>query len=135
MRDLLFDPLIGNMHTVLDLRSQQHQLTASNIANMDTPNFRARYIDFEELLPSVMNGGAQPALLRTDSRHLEGLGGASQPAVEELEPPPWALDGNSVHPERETARLSSNALMYTGVARGLGRRLALLRYAATNGRA
>jgi len=54
--------------------------------------------------------------------------------VIEIEPTPWSPNGNSVLAERETARLQENALMYRAVSTGLGKRLALLKYAANDGR-
>jgi flagellar basal-body rod protein FlgB len=129
-----FDPLIGGLQTVLDLRLQQHALTASNLANADTPGFKAKVIDFQKVLSEAVHG--QTELRATDPRHLQP-GGSDlhhDPPVLELEPPPWSLDGNSVLPERETARLTENAMMYDAVAKGLQRKLAMLRYAVSDGR-
>ncbi len=134
MRDVLFDPILGSVHTVLDLRMKQHALTATNLANADTPGFKARMINFEDLLPRVMAEQDRAALMRTHDQHLVGSGSGAEPEIEELEAPPWSIDGNSVVPEREAARLSSNATMYTGLTRGLGKRMAILKFAAANGR-
>ena len=46
MKDLLFDRLHTGLNSVLDLRQKQHSLTTSNIANVDTPFFKARSIEF-----------------------------------------------------------------------------------------
>jgi len=51
-----------------------------------------------------------------------------------VEAPLWSEDGNSVYSEREVARLNANALQYTAVSKGLSRKLALLRFAASDGR-
>ena len=73
-------------------------------------------------------------LRATHERHNAGLGVNTQaPLVEEIEAAPWVADGNSVDPEREAVRLKQNATMYGGVSRGLGKRLALLKFAASNG--
>jgi flagellar basal-body rod protein FlgB len=130
--DGLFDGLHGRLAATLDLRQRQHELTASNIANADTPGYRARVMEFDGVLDRMFAGDA--ALLRTDPRHLAGVGDAGQPTVTELEPAPWAADGNSVVAEREAGRLAENALLFRGVSTGLSRRLALLRYAASDGR-
>jgi flagellar basal-body rod protein FlgB len=129
----LFDSSIGGMHQVLDLRSQQHALTASNLANADTPGFKAKHLDFEHALSDAMDRGDRLTLQRTEAMHL-APGGALDPHVVELEPTPWSADGNSVLPERETARLQENALMYRAVSTGLSKKLALLKYAASDGR-
>ena len=48
------------------------------------------------------------AMRRTRSGHLTGMqGSAEEPEIEEIEAPPWALDGNSVSLEREMVRLKS----------------------------
>ncbi len=127
------DPMIGGLQTVLDLRLQQHALTASNIANADTPGYHAKVIDFRTILSDAMGGKSQ--LARTEPGHF-GAGGAdlAHPPILELAPPPWALDDNSVVPERETARLQSNALLYQAVTEGLDKKLAMLKFASSDGR-
>lgn len=117
----LFDSLYGGLEKVLDLRQQQHSLTTANLANADTPGFKARVIPFDGLLQDVVNG---------ESEALRG----DDPEVQELEAPPWAEDGNSVTLERETARLNENLLLFNGVSRGMSRRFGLLKYAAGNGK-
>jgi flagellar basal-body rod protein FlgB len=127
------DPLIGGLQTVLDLRMAQHSLTASNLANADTPGYRAKVVDFRNVLSTAM-GGAEP-LQRTDPRHVAGPGmDPNHLPVNEIDPEPWSVDGNSVLAERETARLRENAVMYDAVSRGVDRKLALLAYAMSDGR-
>jgi len=133
MTAFLFDTLTNGLEQVLDLRIQQHGLTATNLANADTPGFRARIIDFEDVLSEVVGQPEELPMLRSDPLHLSQAS-ATDPEIIELEPTPWAEDGNSVQLERETARLNANALMYRGVSRGLSRRLAMLKYAASDGR-
>ena len=129
----LFNSAIGGMHQVLDLRSQQNAMTASNLANANTPGYRAKHLDFEEALGDAMNQGDRLAMQVTDRRHMD-VGGAMSPDVVELDPTPWSEDGNSVLPEREMARLQENALMYRAVSSGLSKKLAMLKYAASDGR-
>ena len=72
---------------------------------------------------------------RTHTLHVHGPGeSANSPEIREIDPPPWAMDGNSVNAEREAVRLTENSLMYDSVAKGLSRRLAMLRYAASDGK-
>ena len=58
----------------------------------------------------------------------------TNPQIDELTPSAWSTDGNSVDSEREAVRLASNSMMYNAVTQGLGRRMAMLRYAASDGR-
>lgn len=128
MKDLLFDRLHNGMGRVLDLRSQQSAMTAGNIANTDTPNYKAKFIPFDELLKTTM-GTDDMAMKQTRAGHLMGMqGSVDDPEIEEIEAPPWALDGNSVSLEREMVRLKSNALQYSAITKGITKRLSMLRY-------
>ncbi len=72
---------------------------------------------------------------RTRTRHVDAPGtDPGAPEINEIEAPPWATDGNSVTPEREVVRLNENALMYQSVSKGLSKRMAMLRYAAADGK-
>lgn len=117
----LFDGMSDGLERVLDLRREQHALTAANLANANTPGYRAKEIPFDRLLGEVMDASAR---------------GAAPPPLDlrELEPPPGSLDGNSVSAEREAVRLTENMTMYNALASGTSRRLGLLRFAASDGR-
>ena len=131
MSGFLADPIFTGLQQVLDLRHQQHALTASNLANSDTPGFKAQVIDFSTVLEGLFGTTAQ--VKRTRAQHLGGVN-ATNVSVDQIEAPPWSVDGNSVVPERETARLRQNSLMYSAVSTGLSRRLAMLKYAANDGK-
>ena len=133
MAGFLFDSLYSGLQTVLDLRQQQQALTSTNLANQSTPGFRAKYIDFEKTLGQAVFGESPVAMQATDPRHMTA-DTVRNPKVEEVEPAPWSLDGNSVSSEKEMARLHSNNLFYQAVTKGVTKRLALLKYAANNGR-
>jgi flagellar basal-body rod protein FlgB len=119
----LFDGMYGGLEQVLDLRSRQHELIATNLANADTPGFTAREIPFETMLTQVMEGAIN-----------------EQPMSEadfeprEIEADPWVRDGNSVNPEREATKMSSNSLLYNAVSTATSHRLSMLRFAASNGK-
>jgi flagellar basal-body rod protein FlgB len=135
MNAFLFDRLHHGLGNVLDLRSAQHAITASNLANADTPGFKAKYIPFDRMLTKAVGRGEQVDMRRTHSRHVDAPGSdPGAPEVQEIDAPPWAVDGNSVTPEREVVRLNENAMMYESVSRGLSKRMAMLRYAAADGK-
>jgi flagellar basal-body rod protein FlgB len=118
----MYDGLEG----VLDLRQAQHKLTAGNIANADTPFYLAKQMPFQELLTEVMEGaldGRAPDIEQLTARN-----------IKETEAPPGALDGNSVNAESEASKMLTNSLLYNAVSGGLSRRLAILRFAASDGK-
>ena len=135
MSAFLFDRLHDGLGRVLDLRQAQHGITASNLANATTPGFRARFIPFDKILARAVGRGDPMELTRLDPRHVLSAGAdPKNPEVDEIEPPPWAADGNYVDPEREVDRLTENQMMYEAVSSGLSKRMAMLRYAASDGR-
>ena len=133
MAGFLFDSLYGGLQNVLDLRQQQQAMTSTNLANQNTPGFKAKYIDFEKTLGNAIYGESPVAMKTTDRRHMN-TGTVQNPDVEEVEAAPWSLDGNSVNTEKEMARLHSNNLFYQAVTKGVTKRLAMLKYAANNGK-
>ncbi len=134
MSAFLFDGLHNGLGQVLDLRMAQHTLTASNLANTDTPGFKAKFIPFDRVLGEAVNQGKGVRLRATHALHNAGLGAnVGDPNIEEIEAAPWVADGNSVNAEREAVRLKENATLFSGVSRGLSRRMAMLKFAASNG--
>ncbi|WP_394425995.1 flagellar basal body rod protein FlgB [Vreelandella stevensii] len=107
----------------LGLRQARHQVLAANIANADTPNYKARDIDFaSELKKAVDSGQAQSRqggglmLSRTADRHLAGQGpawqgGASADLLYRIPDQP-SLDGNTVDMDRERTQFADNAVRY-----------------------
>jgi flagellar basal-body rod protein FlgB len=135
MSDYLFNPLYKGLENVLDLRAKQHALTAGNLANADTPGYHARFISFEEVLGAAVDRPTQLGLKQTHAAHMPAsTAEVNDPDIEEIEPPPWSEDQNSVVAEQENIRMAENATLYKGVMRGVSRKLAILRFAANDGK-
>ncbi len=122
----LFDGMFTGLEGVLDLRRVQHTLTAGNLANAETPGYRAKEIPFEQLLGDVMDGS-----MRGERQDVDDMAASE---LREIEPLLWSLDGNSVSAEDEAMKLASNQLMYNAVSGGISKRLAMLRFAASDGK-
>ena len=136
MSALLFDRLHSGLGVVLDLRAAQQALTASNLANAYTPGFQARFIQFDTILADAVGATESQGMTRTDALHVGAPGDLpSTPPIEYVDPVPWSVDGNSVTPEREVIRMTENSIMFEATSTGLNRRLALLRFAASDGKA
>lgn len=99
---------------VLALRGYRQQLLASNIANADTPNYKAVDIDFAKVLQMARGAQSEIGLSRTDARHLGAQGGGALAGAKPLyrtsvQP---SIDGNTVDSNIEQAQFSENALKY-----------------------
>jgi flagellar basal-body rod protein FlgB len=101
----------------MDLRHTQHQRTAENIAQQDTPGYKARRMDFQDALRQAAAGnGGSMAPKATHPGHM-GVGAGSNrydsvQATESMVTKGAKNDGNTVAPEEEMAKLAENTLLY-----------------------
>lgn len=108
------DQALGFHHTVLNLRAQRQQVLAANIANADTPNFKARDIDFRSALAAATGARSGALALETTSAaHLaRGPGGAHGAPAQYRTELQARADGNTVDLDVERAQFAENALQY-----------------------
>ena len=98
---------------VLAIRSQRTQLIAANLANADTPNYKAMDIDFGEALAMASGDLQSGGLRRTDADHMGVPGGDSLSSqVLYRMPSQPSLDGNTVETNREHVAFMDNAIRY-----------------------
>ena len=122
----LFSPSLDLLSKVMDIRSLEHDLIAANIANADTPGYRAHHVDFRKTLEQV-TGNTLP-LERTNPRHLPpGNQQEIIPIVRVSQAPATGLDGNNVQLDKEMSDLAVNQLLYNTYAQILARRLGWLK--------
>ncbi len=105
-----FEKALGRFPEHLSLYGQRARLLAANIANADTPGFKARDIDFRSLLAKA--GGETVAVKTTHARHLPA--GAPLAGAELLYriPVQPSVDGNTVDSQVEQAEFAQNAVRY-----------------------
>jgi len=114
------DDALRFQQTALSLRAARQELLASNIANADTPNYKARDINFSSALQNAMSGTAtELPTVKTSSMHLEGNSGASilGTPVMYRQPVQPSADGNTVDMDVERAQFADNALRYEASVR------------------
>lgn len=107
------DTEIAFVRSALNLRAQRQEVLAANLANSDTPNYKARDIDFAAALKQAMGvrGGALP-LARTDAGHLVAKSASVGAPIKYRDAVQPSLDGNTVDPDVERAHFAENALHY-----------------------
>ena len=101
--------------TVLSLRAQRQQLLASNIANADTPNYKARDIDFNQALQGALSRStpAPGELAKTAPGHLSATTGSIGGAPLLYRTPQQGnVDGNTVDMDVERNQFADNGLRY-----------------------
>lgn len=123
---------LGLHEQALKFRAQRNQVLSSNIANADTPNYKARDIDFGQALKTARTDSI--SVQRTSDLHQEAWrttrhGGPLQYRV----PMQPALDGNTVETDVEQAAFAENAVKYRASLAFLDGHLRTLRYAIKGG--
>jgi flagellar basal-body rod protein FlgB len=114
------DDMFRLHQTALNLRAARQELLASNIANADTPNYKARDIDFASALQGAMTGsGDKLSVTTTSAAHLSGATGLSVMGAPVMYRNPLqpSADGNTVDMDVERAQFADNALRYEASVR------------------
>lgn len=99
----------------MNLRSQRHQVLASNIANADTPQYKARDFNFETAMQNAMSGRMNAggvALAQTSAGHIGGGSASGAAAVQYRKETQSAVDGNTVDMDVERSQIAENAMQY-----------------------
>lgn len=100
----------------LSLRAKRQEVLSSNVANADTPNYKARDFDFKTAMENALGDRLRlpdTALTLTSVRHIPGK--AVSPSPVELQyrlPYQPSLDGNTVDMDAERVRFADNTLHY-----------------------
>lgn len=128
------DNFLGVHAQALTLESRRTQLLAANIANVDTPNYKARDLDFKAALANAASTGLGALSLRaTHSAHQQGNVATANddPALLYRVPMAPALDGNTVDEQLEQAAFAENSVRYQATLTLLGGKLRSLMTAIT----
>lgn len=107
------DNALGFHENALRLRSERQQLLASNIANADTPNFKAKDMDFNKAMQAALSAQKSASgMAQTSPQHLAVQGMMQSSAIFERKPVQNNLDGNTVDMDTERNEFTENALRY-----------------------
>jgi flagellar basal-body rod protein FlgB len=122
---------VDQMSNAMSFHRERHSVLASNVANIDTPNYKP--IDLE-IIPEGESGSPLGVVLeQTAAGHMASAGGTMTGQVVADGSGPAGADGNAVSLEHEMAKIDSNRVRYATNSELVSRRLALLRYTASDG--
>jgi flagellar basal-body rod protein FlgB len=133
------DKFFGINQQALKIHSRRSEVLAGNLANADTPGYKARDIDFKSALQQVKSTMDAGSLRTTNAKHITSAGavaGSSAGRVDEVlgelkfrtatQP---SLDGNTVDSLKEKAAFMENALLYQTNLQFLGGKIKHLKAA------
>jgi flagellar basal-body rod protein FlgB len=136
----IFDSTLGRLERALDVRLVRQNVLSANVANVDTPGFKPKDVDFTATM-AVIEGAAHdkasvplptPPSLEMTAPSSDGITAKELPIVDV---PSFGagFDGNTVDLDRTMVAMAENALQYGASARAAGKKLAILRYVASDG--
>tara|TARA_B100001248_G_scaffold262154_1_gene256418 strand:+ start:16260 stop:16670 length:411 start_codon:yes stop_codon:yes gene_type:complete len=133
----MFDVTTKALERSLDSLQLRNTVTTANIANAETPNYKAKKVDFEEELASALMQGGAKNLSATDAGHFP----LSRPAVAAVQADVYdnpdvnhSNDGNTVDLEKEMATLSESTIRYRAATQLINKKLGAMKYVIGEGR-
>ena len=129
----IFDSTLSLLHRAMDLRYKRHRLLTSNIANAETPGYRAKDIRFEAELRRQLDNSARVVPIRTNPMHIGSKHTGMGVQLIERVSITQGLDGNTVNLDEENVRLAENATMYSVLAKLIKHKFSTLMTAIKEG--
>lgn len=124
--------LMASLRRTLSLASAKQVVSASNLANVSTPGYKAREVDFSQTLDRQLTG---VRLAATDARHIApAQDGADDVATREVEGQLARRDGNTVQVDRELINMTRSAGEFARAQTALAAKFRLVRYAINESR-
>lgn len=109
---------------------------AENLANVNTPGYSKKEVNFEDSLREALNTGEEKESLKVLTTHRDHIGSSSSPLRNELEVEEvtdtdgiYRLDGNNVDPEIEMAKLAETKMAYNGILSMMAKRASMIKTA------
>ena len=116
-------PTLDVVKQSLDVYADRGRVHARNVANAETPGYRAQEIRFEEDLQLALRTTASGSLSSTDARHIGGAGNLPAGKLAARNPESaWTANGhNDVEIDREMADIARNTMRFTVAAQMVAR--------------
>ncbi len=132
----IFDKTMKALNASIQMRQLRQNVINANIANAETPNYRAKKLDFESALNSALHRENLGKMHVGHQDHFsmgQGAIGRLQADVYDNPEINYSNDGNTVDLEKEMANQLQNSILYDAATRLINKKLASLKYAATDG--
>ena len=132
----MFDKTARALGAAINMRELRNNVLSANVANAETPGYKAKKLDFERALSRALDIEGTGRMHTTDGRHFAvGQGPVGNVRADIYDNPDVNIsnDGNTVDLEREMAKLSENSIMYRAAVQLINKKLAAMKYAASDG--
>jgi len=135
MWNKMFKPM-DVMQKGLSVSWLRNAVIRNNIANIETPNFKASYVEFESIFKRSLDEGKFEGAVTHSGHRPIGAGHWSnvRPLIRESRDLSMRMDGNNVDIESENVRLAQNSLQYNTIMEKMNSEIRRLRLAISEGR-
>ncbi|WP_372872432.1 flagellar basal body rod protein FlgB [Shewanella sp.] len=107
-----FDKALGVHQFTLGIRAERAEVLSSNIANADTPHYKAKDVNFAEALATARSQQRSMQMAQTSERHFDLQALSRQHIQYRIPNQPDTGDGNTVDLQQEQAAFMQNAIEY-----------------------
>jgi flagellar basal-body rod protein FlgB len=131
------DKTLQAIASAMKFREMRQELISSNIANAETPGYKAKRLDFEDALARALDVDGQMTMQMGDEKHFNvGNGGFSNLQPEIYDDPNGIVteSGNTVNVEEEMSKMAENKVMYEALVQLMNKKLGLMKYAINSER-
>jgi len=122
------DKGFGVLHKILQAANARQKVLASNIANAETPGYKARDIKFGDAFSKQLK------LVKTDSKHMNNANGSGDDGKIVIQKNPSWGDRNNVELNVEVAKMQENALTHSAAIKILNTKIKMYKDAIKSGR-
>jgi flagellar basal-body rod protein FlgB len=109
--------VVNLIEKALNVRSLYHKVLSGNIANVETPNYKEKDIDFETEIQKQMAGTS--SIQVKEKTEDDGMN---------------SIDGNTVNIEKQMVKMTENSMVYSSLVQIINKKFSMLKYAITEGR-
>lgn len=132
----IFDRTTDALGASINFRSLRHNVTSANIANAETPGYKAKVLEFEDALARAIDLEGSAKAMASSPDHLAISSSAISRARADVYDNPEGNvtnDKNTVDLEKEIAALQENSILQKAAMQLINKKLGAIRYAATEG--
>ncbi len=128
--------ILKELSIAMRLRAIKHDVISSNIANINTPNYRCKNLDFEKEFNKILTPDSKLKLETTNSKHISlsnKSSGLNSVKIEECNSTVIGNDNNNVDLDREMAKMAKNQLLYNSYIQIFTKKVRMLKDSITQG--
>jgi flagellar basal-body rod protein FlgB len=133
MSNITKDSTYNLIKSALSATTLRQNVISNNIANLNTADFKASTVNFEETLKNTLNGESI-SMKTTNYKHIDINGTNIQAEIVEDEGTKIKTDGNNVDVEKEMVNMAANQILYNALVQQASKKLSSISYVISGGK-